>query len=671
MLQNLRVKQKLGLLVFIFILGFFVFAAFTYYGFNLVKVNGPIYKNIIQGKDVIADVLPPPEYIIESYLLVYEIVNEKNTTKLNELISRSEKLREEYNVRHQLWIDELSPGELKDILTINSYTPAIEFFKIRDEQFIPAVLAGDYEAASLLIQGPLKENYEEHRLQIDKVVTIATQRNSTDELKATDTVLYLITILLLLGAFVICSTLIIWYFITKSFRPLDQITLMLKDIAEGEGDLTKRIKITTNDEIGDMAKFFNIFIGKIHDVMLNIKDVTLILNNSSKILLQTANRIQDNNVQTNDKSMSVNASIEEITASIENESSVISESSKNMQFIKSSIEHISSTIQNIATSSEQTASGVKHTTLSVSQISTSIDVVSESSKDVASSVNNLALAVKEINYSLNEVSRNCVRSIQITADASSQAKSTNTIIEELNKSSRLIGKIISLIDDIADQTNMLALNAAIEAAGAGDAGKGFAVVANEVKELAKQTAEATEEISQQVDTMQKNILGAVNAISSISDVIEETKAITNTIAAAVSEQSATTGQILNIVVKASEKVNHINQEIIEIASNSQNSAKNMSEATTGVDGIANSVIALSSSAKGVASNIEQISSKMNSLATTSDEISIAVNEISKDVQEVTTAVASSVNSAEGTGKLAKDLSTIAGNLDQLVRSFRV
>ena len=119
--------------------------------------------------------------------------------------------------------------------------------------------------------------------------------------------------------------------------------------------------------------------------------------------------------------------------------------------------------------------------------------------------------------------------------------------------SRQIGKIVNVISDIADQTNMLALNASIEAAGAGEAGKGFAVVANEVKELAKQTAEATEEISQQIEDMQFNITCAVGSMETITDVTKEITHITNTIAAAVTEQSAITGEISNSIVRASQK----------------------------------------------------------------------------------------------------------------------
>lgn len=671
MLQNLRVRQKIGLLMVIFLLGFSIFGLFASYGFSKVKVNGPIYKNIVQGKDLIADILPPPEYIIESYLIVLQMVDEQDPAKINDFITRSVKLREEYDTRHEFWMKDLQPGDMKEAMTVGSYDPAIEFFQIRDESFFPAILSEDRKAASVLALGALKVKYEEHRAMVDKVVVMATERNAAEEAKAADTVVVIIGILFALGIVVVASTSVVWVMTNRSFQPLEQVTQMLKDISEGEGDLTKRIDVKTNDEIGDLAKYFNVFVMRIQEVMINIGEVTRILLVTSKDLLLTSNNIHENNEQTNNKTSSVNASVEEITANMDNVSAVIGDSSKSIQSIAATVEQISTNIRNIASASEQTSASVVKTSELVAHMSGSIESVSSSSKDVSASVNQVALAVKEINISLNEVSRNCERSIQITADASEKAKRTNAIIDELNQSSKLIGKIVNMIDNIANQTNMLALNAAIEAAGAGEAGKGFAVVANEVKELAKQTTKATDEISNQIEAMKTNIDGAVKAVSTINDVIEETQIITNTIAAAVSEQSATTGQILHNVVQSSNQVNRIAQKIIEIADNSQYSATCMSEASKGVSDIAKSVVELSSSSIGAATSVERVSAKVKEIADTSESIAIAVNDISKDVQDVSISVASSVTSADKTNDFARRLEGIAVNMDKLVNRFKV
>ena len=256
-------------------------------------------------------------------------------------------------------------------------------------------------------------------------------------------------------------------------------------------------------------------------------------------------------------------------------------------------ESMSSIIKTLASASDKTSRGVEQVNESVEQIAKNTKNVSTFTQDVSASVNSIVIAMKEINISLNEISNNCGRSKNITYDAKTKAKDTNEIIEKLNVSSKQIGKIVNVINDIADQTNMLALNAAIEAAGAGEAGKGFAVVAGEVKELAKQTADATDEIGQQISSMQENMLNAVRAMETITQVIDEITGITNTIAASVSQQSAIAGDISNAVVTSAEKVRMITDEMENIATKSENVVINISEASTGIKDIASTASELS------------------------------------------------------------------------------
>lgn len=250
-------------------------------------------------------------------------------------------------------------------------------------------------------------------------------------------------------------------------------------------------------------------------------------------------------------------------------------------------------IAKLAAASTMTSTGVQEVTELVGQIAVGTDNVSTFAGDVSTSVNSVVLAMKEINVSLNEISANCGRSKNITIDAEDKARSTNNIIEKLSNSSKQIGKVVKVINEIADQTNMLALNAAIEAAGAGEAGKGFAVVAGEVKALARQTAESTEEIGQQIEDMQQNMSDAIAAMGTISQVIDEMSSITNTIAAAVAEQSAVSGSISNAVVDAAKKVSLITEKTGSIATSSHNAAKSIAEASIGIRELALSASKLS------------------------------------------------------------------------------
>ncbi len=260
---------------------------------------------------------------------------------------------------------------------------------------------------------------------------------------------------------------------------------------------------------------------------------------------------------------------------------------------QNSVQEVNKIISKLTKISEQTSAGIEKINELMDGIAEHTNNASDFARDVSASVNSVVLAMKEINISLNEISQNCGRSKNITADAEVKAKDTNRIIETLNLSSKQIGKVVKVINDIADQTNMLALNAAIEAAGAGEAGKGFAVVAGEVKELAKQTAESTEEIGTQIEVMQKNMSDAVSAMGTIMQVIDEMTSITNTIAAAVLEQSAVSGNISNAIVAAAQKVNLITEKTSDIAINSQTAAKSVAEANVGVKKLAETAAELS------------------------------------------------------------------------------
>ena len=132
--QKLDLRAKMALLLGVFILAFAAFAVVSVRMINTVKVNGPVYKRIIQGKDLIADVLPPPEYIIESYLLVLQMENTSDPTTLAQLIDRGKGLRTDFDTRHQFWIEDLDPGTLKDTMVVQAYRPALEFFQVRDDQ---------------------------------------------------------------------------------------------------------------------------------------------------------------------------------------------------------------------------------------------------------------------------------------------------------------------------------------------------------------------------------------------------------------------------------------------------------------------------------------------------------------------------------------------------------
>lgn len=195
--------------------------------------------------------------------------------------------------------------------------------------------------------------------------------------------------------------------------------------------------------------------------------------------------------------------------------------------------------------------------------------VSAAAEQVSQSVQTVAAAVEELGASIREISKNASEGARIATGAASVAQHTNATIAKLGSSSAEIGQVVKVITSIAQQTNLLALNATIEAARAGEAGKGFAVVANEVKELAKETAKATEEIGEKIAAIQGDTKSAIDAIKEITGIINQINDISNTIATAVEEQTATTGEISRNVSEAARGSSEIAQNITAVAQAAQ------------------------------------------------------------------------------------------------------
>jgi methyl-accepting chemotaxis protein len=211
------------------------------------------------------------------------------------------------------------------------------------------------------------------------------------------------------------------------------------------------------------------------------------------------------------------------------------------------------------------------------ETSTQANVVAAAAEQVSKNIETVATAATEMSASIKEIASNASQAATVALEAVRAAEETNKIMSKLNASSSDIGKVIKVITSIAQQTNLLALNATIEAARAGEAGKGFAVVANEVKELAKETAKATEDIGQKIDAIQGDTNSAVGAIERIGTIINQISDIQSTIAGAVEEQTATTNEIGRNVAEAAKGSSEIAENISGVAQAAQHTSAGASE----------------------------------------------------------------------------------------------
>ncbi len=276
--------------------------------------------------------------------------------------------------------------------------------------------------------------------------------------------------------------------VSKSLRRLAD---MIQDIAQGESDVTKRLEVVSNDELGEISRFFNLFMDKLQDVMQQVAANTGQVTAASRQLLEASRQITSNSGET---SVQANA-VSQATRQVD----------QHLQSVSHGAEEMTSTIQHIADNAHQAA--------------------------------------------------------KMASKAVQTAQAANTTVSKLGRSSSEIGAVVNVITSIAQQTNLLALNATIEAARAGEAGKGFVVVANEVKELARQTSKATEDIGQKINAIQTDTKGAVEAIGVISGVIDQINNISGTIATAVEEQSATTNEMTRNVSEAAKGAGEISANI--------------------------------------------------------------------------------------------------------------
>jgi methyl-accepting chemotaxis protein len=334
------------------------------------------------------------------------------------------------------------------------------------------------------------------------------------------------------------------FLVRSIIAPLKRMIGMLRDIAEGEGDLTARLKDTSGTETQELAEWFNAFVDQVHGIIREVVGNSKQLGQASEGLLALSTQLRRASGDMTAKSTTVAAATEEM--------------SSNMNSVASAMEEFSTNISTVASASE------------------------------------------EMTATIAEISHNAAKAKEITGHAVGKAGEASRRVNELGDAAQEIGKVTETITAISSQTNLLALNATIEAARAGEAGRGFAVVANEIKELAQQTARATEEIRDKIQGIQGATGVTVSEIKEVTQVIDEVDTIVGSIAAAVEEQSVTTRDIADNVGQAAHGVQEVNT--------------NVSQADTVTRDIAREVAAVNAASADIASSAEAVQASSESLS---------------------------------------------------------
>lgn len=272
----------------------------------------------------------------------------------------------------------------------------------------------------------------------------------------------------------------------------------------------------------------------------------------------------------------------------------------NGDILATSAAELSAISEQMSTGAEQTSGKSNTVATAAEEMSSNMNAVAATTEQTATNVGMVATAAEEMTATINEIAQNSEKARAITAEAVSQARNASGKVDELGTAAQEIGKVTETITEISEQTNLLALNATIEAARAGEAGKGFAVVANEIKELAKQTAQATVEIKNKVGGIQHSTEETVSEIGHISEVVNDVNEIVSTIATAVEEQSVTTKEIAGNVTQASEGIQEVTENVAQSSAVAAEIARDIADVNQASGEISNSSSQVNLSAEELA-----------------------------------------------------------------------